>query len=98
VFHAVEYVLTWGLKHRDLSHITAIGVDEIARRKGHNYLTLVYQINHGCRRLLWVAKDRTIQSLEGFVDQLGPDHSHQYTQPDSDNTDSVHPSTLWGRG
>ncbi|MEJ2046162.1 MAG: ISL3 family transposase [Reinekea sp.] len=77
VFHSVEYVVTWGLKHRDLSHITAIGVDEIARRKGHNYLTLVYQIDHGCRRLLWVAKDRTSQSLEGFFDQLGPDRSQQ---------------------
>ena len=56
VFHAVEYVVSWGLAHRDLSGITAIGVDEIAWRKGHKYLTLVYQINPGCTRLLWVVK------------------------------------------
>jgi transposase len=29
VFHSVEYVVEWGLEHRDLSGITAIGVDEI---------------------------------------------------------------------
>ena len=77
VFYSVEYVVTWGLAHRNLSNMTAIGVDEIARRKGHNYLTLVYQIDQGCRRLLWVAKDRTCQSLEGFFDQLGTERSQQ---------------------
>ncbi len=45
VFQAVEYIVEWGLEHRDLSGVTAIGVDEIAWRKGHNYLTMVYQIN-----------------------------------------------------
>ena len=29
VFRAVEYIVEWGLKHRDLSGITAIGIDEI---------------------------------------------------------------------
>jgi transposase len=37
VFQAVEYIVEWGLEHRDLSGVTAIGVDEIAWRKGHNY-------------------------------------------------------------
>lgn len=56
---------------------TAIGVDEIARRKGHNYLTVVYQIDRGCTRLLWVGKERTRKSLEGFFDLLGPQRSAQ---------------------
>ncbi|TBV78930.1 MAG: hypothetical protein EYX74_06070 [Desulfobulbaceae bacterium] len=30
-----------------------MGVDEIAVFKGHKYLTLVYQVNAGARRLLW---------------------------------------------
>tara|TARA_B100000745_G_C20131717_1_gene387831 strand:+ start:299 stop:1555 length:1257 start_codon:yes stop_codon:yes gene_type:complete len=75
VFSAVEYVVDWGLKHRDLSGITAIGVDEIAQRKGHNYLTVVYQIDQGCTRLLWVGKERTSKTLEGFFDLLGPERS-----------------------
>ena len=44
VFQAVEYVVHWGLEHRNLQAIRAIGVDEIAVGKGHKYLTLVYQI------------------------------------------------------
>ena len=72
VFHAVEYVVNWGLKHRDLEDITAIGVDEIARRKGHNYLTVVYQIDRQNTRLLWVGEGRTSRSLERFFEMLGP--------------------------
>jgi transposase len=66
VFHAVEYVVMWGLAHRDLSAVTAIGVDEIAWRKGHKYLTLVYQIDSDNTRLLWIGKDRKAKTLLGF--------------------------------
>ena len=27
--------------------------------KGHKYLTLVYQIDEGCKRLLWIGRERT---------------------------------------
>lgn len=75
VFRAVKMAVAWGLAHRDLSGITAIGVDEISRRKGHKYLTLVYQINDDCKRLLWVGKDRTEEALRGFFDLLGEQRS-----------------------
>ena len=41
VCQAVEYVLSWGLEHRTLGPIQAIGGDEIQYAKGHKYLTLV---------------------------------------------------------
>jgi hypothetical protein len=44
VHDAVEYLVTWGLEHRVLGAICAIGVEEIQRGKGHKYPTLVYQI------------------------------------------------------
>ena len=47
VCDAVEYVVGWGLEHRTLESIRAIGVDEIQYAKGHKYLTLVYQIDQG---------------------------------------------------
>ena len=56
----------WGLEHRQLGQIHAIGVDEIQYAKGHKYLTLVYQIDLGITRLLWVGKERTIESFQGF--------------------------------
>ena len=37
--------------------MTAIGIGEIAWNKGHKYLTLVFQINEGGRRLLFVAQE-----------------------------------------
>jgi len=77
VCDAVEYVVTWGLEHRTLGPIRAIGVDEIAYAKGHKYLTLVYQIEDGMTRLLWVGKERTIESFEGFFTMLGAELAAQ---------------------
>jgi transposase len=71
VFDAVEYVVTFGLEHRKLGQIDAIGVDEIQYAKGHKYLTLVYQIDLGITRLLWVGKERTIESFQGFFTTIG---------------------------
>ena len=44
VCRAVEHAVEWGLAHRDLSELTALGIDEIAWGRGHTYLTLVYDI------------------------------------------------------
>jgi transposase len=71
VFDAVEHVVAWGLEHRTLGQIDAIGVDEIQYAKGHKYLTLVYQIDIGITRLLWVGKERTIESFQGFFTAMG---------------------------
>lgn len=70
VFRAVQWIVHWGVIHREIGAIEAIGVDEIAYRRGHKYLTLVYQIDQDCRRLLYVAKDRTEESLRGFFETI----------------------------
>jgi transposase len=77
VFQAVEYIVEWGLAHRELSGVTAIGVDEIAWRKGHHYLTMVYQIDSGCTRLLWVGKERTVKTLLRFFRFFGKQRSQE---------------------
>jgi hypothetical protein len=59
LWSAVAYLVAWGLEHRVLGAIRAIGVDEIQYGKGHKYLTLVYRIDLGCTRLLWIGKERT---------------------------------------
>jgi len=71
VFDAVEHVVTFGLGHRTLGQIDAIGVDEIQYAKGHKYPTLVYQIDLDVTRLLWVGKERTIESFQGFFTTIG---------------------------
>jgi len=70
VFRSVKHAVWWGLAHRELKDIEAIGVDEIQWQRGQNYLTLVYQIEDGAKRLLWIARNRTEQSLRGFFDIL----------------------------
>jgi len=84
VFSAVKYVVNWGLEHRDLSGITAIGVDEIQWHIGHNYLTLVYQIDQHCRRLLYATENRSARSLLKFFHMLGKERyqSIQYVCSD----------------
>jgi transposase len=71
VFDAVEHVVAFGLANRKLAGIDAIGVDEIQYAKGHKYLTLVYQIDLDVTRLLWVGKERTIASFQGFFTTIG---------------------------
>ncbi len=71
VFNSVSYVVCWGLDHRSLESITAIGVDEVQWKKGHKYLTLVYQINSTCVRLLWIGEKRTEESFQRFFKMLG---------------------------
>ena len=70
VCDSVEHVVAFGLEHRMLGQIDAIGVDEIQYAKGHKYLTLVYQID-SVTRLLWVGKERTIESFQGFFTTMG---------------------------
>ena len=45
--------------------------NEIQHAKGHQYLTLVYQIDAQLTRLLWVGKERTVETLEGFFTMIG---------------------------
>jgi transposase len=54
-----------------MNGITAIGVDEVQCRKGHKYLTLVYQVGSANTRLLWIGKERTEATFQTFFDQLG---------------------------
>jgi len=75
VFRAVEYVVGWGLEHRDLSGVTATGVDEILTNRGHHYATVVYQIDEHRRRLLWVGEKRTAKTFRQFFDMLGPERT-----------------------
>lgn len=68
---AVKYAVFWGIAHQELDDVKTIGIDEIARRKGHNYLTVVYQIDAGFKRLLWVGEHRQAESLRRFFTTLG---------------------------
>jgi len=75
VFRSVEYVVDWGLKNRDLTDIFSIGIDEISWKVGHSYLTLVYQIDEGFKRLLWIGENRNVKTLLRFFNTFGREKS-----------------------
>src|SRR6266567_7150626 len=74
VYRSVEWFVQWGLARRKLEGIQAIGIDEIHWGKGKradNFLTVVYQIDSHCRRLLWVGRKRTQATLRRGLATLG---------------------------
>jgi transposase len=74
VYRSVEWFVEWGLAHRTLSGVEAIGVDEIHwghGLKANNFLTVIYQIDQGCRRLLWIGKRRCERTLRCGLNELG---------------------------
>src|SRR6185437_13508861 len=77
VFRAVRYAVFWGIAHDVWHDVRTLGVDEIAWRKGHSYLTLVYQLDEGRKRLLWIGDDREKATLEKFFRCLGSEQSQK---------------------
>jgi transposase len=75
VFRSVQKAVEWGRDNMNLDGIRSLGIDEIQWRWGQQYLTLVYQIDESCKRLLWIGKDRTESTLNGFFDWLGEERS-----------------------
>lgn len=76
VYRSVEWFVQWGLAHRQLRQIESIGVDEIHWGHGlraDNFLTVIYQIDAHCRRLLWVGKRRSQATLRRGLQALGPE-------------------------
>ena len=71
VFRSVKHVVTYGLENRCLDKITAIGVDEIKYKFGHKYITLVYQLDLGARKLLYIGRERKAKVLSDIFDKFG---------------------------
>lgn len=71
VKRAVEY----GLRHRRRPPVHVIGIDEVSRRKGQVYLTVVYDLER--RVLLWVGDDRTEEAVRPFfTKEMGTRRCH----------------------
>jgi transposase len=73
VYIAVDQAVTWGLAHRDLSGVRAIGVDEVYFGIKSKYLTLVYQICSEKARLLFVADGHKEDALSSILEEQGDD-------------------------
>jgi len=63
----VKRAVAYGLKHRARPPVHLIGMDEVSRRKGQVYVTVVYDLER--RVLLWVGDDRTEEAVRLFFTQ-----------------------------
>jgi transposase len=75
VYHSVEWFVRWGLAHRELEEVHSLGIDEIhwgQGKRADSFLTVIYQIDGHCRRLLWVGRRRTQATLRRGLKELGP--------------------------
>jgi transposase len=71
----VKRAVQYGLKHRTRPPVHVIGIDEVSRRKGQVYLTVVYDLER--RVLLWVGDDRTEEAVRPFFSkELGARRCH----------------------
>ena len=71
-----------------LAGLRRIGIDEIAYRKGHRYLTTV--VDHDTGRLVWAAQGRNTDTMRAFFDDLGPARAAQLTHVSADGAQWIH--------
>jgi len=64
-----QRVVVDGLDHHRLDELFEIGVDEVAWRKGHRYLTLV--TDHRSGKVVWGAEGKDTATLDRFFAELG---------------------------
>jgi len=71
-----------------LDGLRRIGIDEIAHRKGHRYLTVV--VDHDTGRLVWAGTGRDAATLRGFFDALGAERAALLTHVSADGAEWIH--------
>lgn len=71
-----------------LAGLRRIGIDEIAYRKGHRYLTVI--VDHDTGRLVWAREGRDTATINAFFDDLGPQRSAQLTHVSADGAVWIH--------
>jgi transposase len=71
-----------------LAGLVRIGIDEIAYRKGHRYLTVI--VDHGTGRLVWAAEGRNQDTLGTFFDRLGAERAKLLTHVSCDGAEWIH--------
>jgi transposase len=66
----------------DFSEVTAIGVDETGRRRGHNYLTVFMDLDEGRRRVLFATEGKDASTVARFREDLEA-HGGRAEQPET---------------
>lgn len=65
-----------------LDGLRRIGIDEMAYRKGHRYVTVI--VDHDTGRLVWAREGARKQTLRMFFDELGVERTNALTHVSAD--------------
>jgi transposase len=68
LWRLLEKYVDNALESEDFSHITAVGMDETSRRKGHKYITLFVDMIKG--KTVHVARGKDHKTVGDFVEEL----------------------------
>jgi transposase len=66
---AVQQAVQYGRQHQQMGSVIYIGIDELSRRRGHVYVTNVYDLVN--KRLLWSGEGRDKETLRRFFREHG---------------------------
>ena len=73
--------------HDRVAGLRRIGIDEIAYKRGHRYITVV--VDHDTGRLVWAAPGRDKATLAAFFDALGTERCRLITHVSADGADWI---------
>ncbi len=65
---ALHRVVEHYRKDHQIANVTKIGIDEVSYKKGHKYLTLVYDLDQHC--VIWAGKGKARDTIDPFFQQI----------------------------
>ena len=69
VAQIIRWIVSYGITHRKRKPLHLLGIDEVSRKKGHSYFTVIYDLER--TELIWVSEGRKEQALDVFFVWLG---------------------------
>jgi transposase len=93
VYRYEKYFLEQKLSAVNFDNLVHIGVDEISFRKGHKYMTIVYDMTSGKAIPIFYAKGKTKEALQSFYDKLNPEQKNTIKTVNMDMSTSYIPCT-----
>ena len=68
IWSMLERYVTMALNNNDYSELTAVGMDETSKRKGHDYITLFVDLHQ--KRTVFIAEGKGHETVAEFVDDV----------------------------
>ena len=70
VWRVLQHYVEQARAEADFSKVTAVGVDETSRRRGHNYISVFMDLDKEHSRVLFATEGKDAQTVEAFQQDL----------------------------